>query len=213
MTLNKAQQQEWVILESVLQATSRVCSDINAVKDEMKLWIADFERFVNHEYKVKIINTPDLALKLVDCSRDSMKVSVDAVPSVTLRSRNESVQITVKAAYRDTYSFSNAEIAESLRTLAEKLDRLDTEVRDAAEDTDLTPSVDRTISVADEPSEAEESADIALEEGIDSDIQLPAADKSVSEIEGQEIDASIEEALEDEYGEVLLELEPAPEQD
>lgn len=200
MTLNKAQQQEWIILESVLKAVSRVCPDISAVREEMKLWIADFERFVNHDYKVKIISSPELSLKLVDCSRDSMKVSVDAVPSVTLRARNESIQVTVKAAYRDNYAFTNSEIAESLRTLAEKIERLGKEVSDISEDTDLSENMDKTVSVVDQPAEA---------------VSANEAEESVAETQERADQAASDgsDLLEEEYGEVLLQLEPAPEED
>lgn len=209
MTLNKAQQQEWAILQSVLQATRRVCPDVGTVKEEMKLWIADFESFVNHDYKVKIISSPELSLKLVDCSRDSMKVSVDATPSVTLRARNESVQIKIKAAYRDSYAFTNSEIAESLRTLAEKLDRLDTEIREISEDSDLTPSVDKTVSVADEAVEgeiAEDNGESLSEVSADGQAEAARSEEQLSS-------DSDNDPLNAEFGEVLLVLEPAPEEE
>lgn len=209
MTLNKAQQQEWDILIAVLKATSRVCSDISLIKEEMKLWIADFERFVNHDYKVKIINGSELELNLVDCSRDSLKASVDALPSVTLRARNEGIQVMVKASYKDNYSFSNAQIAESLRTLAARIESADVEIHTLTEDTDLMPSVDRTLSVADEPVD---ELDEGFQNEEESEIQADQDDNASKVDEPSPLsDGAEDEALSEEYGERLMVLESAPE--
>jgi hypothetical protein len=130
MKLTKQQQQQWSTVTSVFGAVSRLSADPAVIQGEMANLIADFEVATDHEVKVKIRMLPTPSIDMIDCSRDSLKLSRDAEGSMTLRARVHGVGFSSTVAYKDSYAHSNMAIIDALRALADSLEKMPVEMRE-----------------------------------------------------------------------------------
>lgn len=121
MNLNKQQQQLFTQLNNILKAIRSLSQDPAVIKDKMQEWVADFEANVGNDVKVRYANPSASEIVLIDCSRDSLKSSLDAAQVLSVRARSEGILIAVTAAYKDQYAHSNEAMADALEALAKEI--------------------------------------------------------------------------------------------
>lgn len=154
MKLNKQQQQHWNTVSSVFSAISRFCKEEETIKAEMAQHVADFETSTNNEVKVKIRMLPTPSIDMIDCSRDSLKLSCDADGSVTLRTRVHGVGFSSTVSYKDSYAHSNIAVIDALRALADNLEKLPVEMREQTQSQDFYQLIGGTQSTGPDDDEA-----------------------------------------------------------
>lgn len=188
MKLNKQQQQQWNTVTSVFTAISRFCKEEDVIKQEMKDHIADFETATNNEVKVKIRMLPTPSIDMIDCSRDSLKLTCDADGSVTLRSRVHGVGFSSTVSYKDSYAHSNVAVIDALRALADNLEKMPVEMREQTQSQDFYQLIGGTQSSGLDEDEEGGQKDLVNPENTDGPseepelaIQLVSADTKDSE--------------------------------
>lgn len=154
MKLNKQQQQQWNTVSSVFSAISKFCKEEDTIKAEMAQHIADFETSTNNEVKVKIRLLPTPSIDMIDCSRDSLKLTCDADGSVTLRTRVHGVGFSSTVSYKDSYAHSNVAVIDALRALADNLEKLPVEMREQTQSQDFYQLIGGTQTSGSDDDEA-----------------------------------------------------------
>lgn len=222
MSLNKSQQQQLSLIETVFKTICRVTTDHDAIRREIQPMIAEFEQSVGDNYRLRINLGDNPCLELVDRSRDSLKLTVDATPSVNLRARIEGISITARLAYKESYSHTNLALSSALRVMADEIDQLPIEMSEATEDTDLYSLIGVSHSEADvadinEDLEPEAESDVKASEAQEKPEQVAnepsTKEKASAKVKDvPAVDASSEvspEPFEDEHGRRVLLIEPA----
>lgn len=137
MNLNKQQQHQWQILNAVFEALVEVGVERDILIKQLTPKMNDFEAVLKGDGKLRLALEPKPSLVIVDTSRDSLKLHLDAQPSLTLRSRTEGILFTCNVSYKDVYAHSNQAISSALRSLADQLDEVDFQLCDQQESMDI----------------------------------------------------------------------------
>ncbi|MHD0644653.1 hypothetical protein ACYPKM_03305 [Pseudomonas aeruginosa] len=122
MSLTQKQQAAFKTVEAVFDAVAKFASSHEAIREHMQPLIDDFEASTDYGYRVRMTFGLKPVIDLVDRRRDSLQLTFDGKRKVkTLVGRCEGVGISIRLAYDENYSHSNAVAADALESLATAL--------------------------------------------------------------------------------------------
>ena len=155
MNLNKQQQTQWQLVSGIFTGLSAAINDEQILATQMKPHIDAFETLVGGKAKVKIRMTPTPTIAWVDCSSDSLKLSVND-KSMVMRACMNGIRFSTTLTYGEAYAHTNADLIDALETLKQSLLKLPSDMKDMqAGDLSaligLAPSSTEDDEVGDEP--------------------------------------------------------------
>lgn len=127
MALSKIDQVRFDGLQQTLNMLTGSGMPVAQIKLMMSPQIDEFQRSTNHKVRY-IEDGQNIKFELLNLSRDFVRVR-GVEDAKVLRAKINGVPVDVKITKGDEFSFSNDEIVETLRALADEVSNLSVEVR------------------------------------------------------------------------------------